>query len=524
MAMTQKQALDVLKLGFNVFLTGAAGSGKTFVLNQYIDYLKKNSVRAGITASTGIAATHIGGMTIHSWAGIGVKDSLSQHDIDKITSVPANLKRIREAKVLIIDEVSMLHGSRLDSVDEVTRACKEASKPFGGLQVVLCGDLFQLPPVTRRGEDVDWVFNSRGWLDLRLKVCYLSEQHRQDDSTLLDLLNSIRSSDLNSGHYELLNERIEQEPSFKDETLTKLYTHNVDVEMINQQSLEHIDLPAKNYQMTSKGSKRNTEILASNCLAPQELELKIGAEVMFVANNFAEGYANGTRGRVLDFDDDDQPIVITTDGATITPAPHTWQYHDGEKVRAEVTQVPLRLAWAITVHKSQGMSLDKAEIDLSKAFEPGMGYVALSRVKTMEGLYIKSANNRALEVHPIISRYDNVLQTQSGLVADALDSMPVTDLEQKHKHVKNKLSDSIDLEYDTALFEELRLWRKRTADENSVPAFVILADKTIKAISAKKPSSTSELSNIEGIGPKKLELYGSEILRAVSKYSVGKNK
>ena len=191
--MRQKEALDILKLGKNVYLTGAAGSGKTHVLNEYISYLHKHRVPVGITASTGVAATHIGGTTIHSWAGIGIDSELSDYDIEKLTKKAYLKKRIMGVHVLIIDEVSMLDAERLDLVDRVCRMFREPFVPFGGLQVVLSGDLFQLPPISRAGEeDIEFVDASRAWNDLDLHVCYLNEQHRQGDTAYLSVLNAIR--------------------------------------------------------------------------------------------------------------------------------------------------------------------------------------------------------------------------------------------------------------------------------------------------------------------------------------------
>src|ERR1035437_1380900 len=191
--MTQKEALDILKMGRNVFLTGEAGSGKTFVLNEYINYLKSRAVTVAVTASTGIAATHLGGQTIHSWSGLGVRDSLSDRDIDDMMQKAYLYKRFDQTKVLILDEVSMLHHFRLDMLEWLCRQFKRNEKSFGGMQVILCGDFFQLPPVTR-GEifESQFAFQATSWQDAGFSVCYLTEQHRQNDSQYLSILNEIR--------------------------------------------------------------------------------------------------------------------------------------------------------------------------------------------------------------------------------------------------------------------------------------------------------------------------------------------
>jgi len=195
--MTQGTALDILKLGYSVYLTGAAGSGKTYVLNQYIDYLEKNEVDIGITASTGIAATHMGGVTIHSWTGLGIRDRLTEQDLSNLTEKQYLAKRFEKVKVLIIDEVSMMHHFRLDMVDELLRAFKASPLPFGGIQVILCGDFFQLPPISRKGEAPSrFIYHSKVWREARFKICYLEEQHRQTDDESLRILNDIRNDEV----------------------------------------------------------------------------------------------------------------------------------------------------------------------------------------------------------------------------------------------------------------------------------------------------------------------------------------
>lgn len=510
--MLQSEALDIMKLGHNVYLTGAAGSGKTHVLNQYIKYLRDNNIVVGVTASTGIAATHMNGMTIHAWAGLGAGDTI---DVERIMARSTIKKRMATTRVLIIDEVSMLDGHVLDAVDAIARACKDQTKPFGGLQVVLSGDLFQLPPVTRSGEPF-FVFNSEAWRSMGLKICYLQEQHRQDDSNLLGILNAIRSNSVDEAHFEELSERIRSAPA--DEDIIKLYTHNAHVDGINKAELDKLQTETKTYHMTSSGRQSAVESLTNRCLAPEQLVLKLGSEVMFVANNPAMQFYNGTLGKVVDFNDDGKP-VIETKQRLITVDKHTWTTQDGDKTIAEVTQLPLRLAWAITIHKSQGMSLDAAEIDLSKSFEPGMGYVALSRVRSIEGLYIKGINNVAMMVNPQIIELDVKLKARSGQAVAGLKMIDKKTVEQHHQTVRRALrpeEDKLLETYDEAIFKKLKVWRTKLATAQSAPAYVILPDKTLKLIAAILPKDTQELSRINGIGTQKLEKYSADILELVN--------
>ena len=372
--MRQSQALKLMMDGKSIFLTGAPGAGKTYVLNEFIRLAKKKGKNVAVTASTGIAATHIGGSTIHSWSGLGILDVLSQYDLARLSGRSNLVKRYNATDVLVIDEVSMLHGHRLDMINLLAKKIRMNEQPFGGLQVVLVGDLFQLPPVTRGSDAADFAHQSSAWQELDPVICYLTEQHRQAvGDTLLDLLAAMRSGEVHELHEAALRDRLGRGAA-EDVTVTRLYAHNVDVDAINQRYLKAIDLPAKSYTMEAKGAATKREQLMKSVLAPEVLELKRGAEVMFVANSQKGWFVNGTRGMVADFVDD-MPLVVTTGGKEILVEPHSWSLEEDGRVKAEVTQLPLRLAWAITIHKSQGMSLDAAEIDLSRSFTPGMGYV-----------------------------------------------------------------------------------------------------------------------------------------------------
>ena len=415
--MTQAEALAILKTGVNVFLTGEPGSGKTHIVNAYVQYLRERGVEPAITASTGIAATHIGGYTIHSWSGVGVKRDISDYDIEMLLSKEKTARRIIDAKILIIDEISMLDATILASVDRVLRALRRRplmeEEPFGGLQVVFVGDFFQLPPVPERGEKSVFAFASDSWRAANPVVCYLSEQHRQEDPLLLDLLLSMRRGAIGGDHRNHLRARIGVLP--EKEVVTRLYTHNADVDRLNQDELIKIDGKEHRYEMQSQGNRTLVEALKNHCLSPQTLVLKEGAKVMFTRNNFDAGYVNGTLGTVRGFDDGGLPIIETRSGRTILVDTIDWTIQDGNKVLAKITQIPLRLAWAITVHKSQGMSLDAAIIDLGAAFEYGQGYVALSRVRSLDGLFLERMSEQALMLHPQVVRKDEEFHKRSDL-------------------------------------------------------------------------------------------------------------
>lgn len=442
--MTQAQALSIMKTGVNVYLTGSAGSGKTYLLNQYINYLREHSIPVAITASTGIAATHMNGMTIHGWAGIGIKEFLSPYDLEMLEEKSYLWDRFDKARVLIIDEVSMLHAHRLDMVDAVCRKFKRNDKPFGGLQVILCGDFFQLPPINKSGnaETKDMVMQSAAWTAMNPAVCYLTEQHRQDDQVFTDLLNAIRDNELDDAHYDTIASRMNASLSLNMKP-TKLYTHNKNVDEENNAELAELEEKEKIFHMTSTGKDTIVEILKKSCLAHEELRLKIGAEVMFIKNNFEEGYANGTRGKVVGFTEYGLPSVRLLNGKVINVSTGSWAIEENGKAKASVEQIPLRLAWAITIHKSQGMSLDSAEIDLSNAFSYGMGYVALSRVRTLGGIRLVGFKPEALRVDPNVILFDKKLREESNHNIELFGKLAADEQEKLEHEFINKMGGTI---------------------------------------------------------------------------------
>lgn len=498
--MRQLQALGIMMAGKSVFLTGAPGAGKTYVLNDFIRLAKAAGKNVAVTASTGIAATHIGGTTIHSWSGLGILDFLSQHDLDRLAGKANLVKRYNATDVLIIDEVSMLHGHRLDMLNAVAKRLRQNTAPFGGMQVILVGDLFQLPPISRSGETIDFVHLSAAWEELGLAICYLTEQHRVEaGDTLLDLLEAMRRGEVHELHELALQDRLRVRPA-EDVVITRLYSHNADVDTINQKHLQALTTEQKTYTMFSTGGQTKREQLMKSVLAPEELVLKKGAEVMFVANNFAAGYVNGTRGVVIDFDGA-TPVVVIGSGKEVRVEQHSWKLEEDGRVRAEVSQLPLRLAWAITIHKSQGMSLDAAHIDLSRSFSPGMGYVALSRVRSMDGIFLGGVNQMALAMHPIIFAYDQELREVSGALAAISADYAIS-----------AAQDDLQQELNEALLAKLKAWRTAQASAQRIPPYMVAHDTVLRELAQRRPQTTQALLAVKGMGAMKVEKYGADLL------------
>ncbi|MFA5878231.1 MAG: PIF1 family DEAD/DEAH box helicase [Candidatus Staskawiczbacteria bacterium] len=429
--MTQEEALSAMKMGYNVFLTGPPGSGKTFLLNRYILYLKKKDIAVSITASTGIAATHMGGTTLHSWSGLGIREEVGDDEVKYIADKGYLRKRIKNTNVLIIDEISMIKASQFEAVNKICQYVRRNPRPFGGIQVICSGDFFQLPPVEREGREVKFVVESNIWKKMDMKICYLLEQYRTKDKKLHKLLDHIRDNEIDKSKAILFAAQKKAKPL--QDVPTKLYTHNVDVDSINNSELAKISGKEYTYQMTGRGHEVVVAALKKSCLAPEMLVLKKDAQVMFIKNNFEAGYVNGTQGKIVGFVGDGLPIVKTRDGKRITVKTADWTIEEENSVVAGISQIPLRLAWAITVHKSQGMNLDSAEIDLSRCFLEGMGYVALSRIRSLEGLKLVGINNLAFCVNPRALELDKDFRKSSKKSLIELNKMSAAAIGKRQK-------------------------------------------------------------------------------------------
>lgn len=429
MDLTQKQQeiLDAVHSKRNVLVTGPAGCGKSYVIQAVIKQYNKS---CAATAMTGIAATLLPfGKTLHSWGGIG----LAKGDEEEILSKVRRNKKIREqwqtVELLIIDEVSMLTAELFEKLDYVARKVRKSDKFFGGIQLLLCGDFCQLPPVGSS----EYCFQSELFMDNI--DCYLLDKifRQQHDATFQEILNDLRFGVLSTEHRELLKGRIVSSPGEKDGIIpTQLFPTNVEVNNINEKELQKLldtgneskvygaitkvcepdgkILPSKNPLY-----KKAIELLEKSYMTENELKLCVGAQVMLVYNlSVEEGLANGSRGVVTGFLKGN-PVVRFLNGIERAILVHEFT---SELSFATVSrqQIPLKLAWAITIHKSQGLTLDYVVTNLRSVFIPSQIYVSLSRVKNLEGLFLTGINFGRVGCDPVVKEFYEQLQRNAGTV------------------------------------------------------------------------------------------------------------
>lgn len=396
----QYSVVEAFEKGRNIFVTGSAGSGKSYLLN----FLKRNYSKSGlqITASTGIAAVNIGGSTIYSWAGIGLANLPVERIVENLFSPKFSRirRRIIQARALAIDEISMIPASVLEILDQVFRQVRQNDVPMGGIQMLFFGDFLQLPPINNNSRSANFCFQSHLWRELDLEVFDLKEIFRQSNKKLVTILNNLRLGSLSDDDKKILQSRIGIKDNNSAIRPTILTTHNLKVEKINAQELQKIAQPQFSYEAKYYGNENKIEFLKKNCIAATNLNLKVGAQVMMTKNTYQkDGIINGSLGIIRNFSPRKKyPIVEFSNGKILTIAVEEWlieKYDETTKmlkIEAGVIQIPLILAWAMTIHKSQGLTLDKISCDLSDVFSPGQAYVALSRARSLEGIFIENIN------------------------------------------------------------------------------------------------------------------------------------
>ena len=386
--------------GDNCFLTGAGGTGKSTQLRAFIaDLAVGHKRRVSITAPTGVAALNVSGMTIHRFCGMLIgpaagqsnEDYFAQLERDPRRSILAGFNRVRRCEVLVIDEISMLPGRQFEFVEFLFRRLRGRDEPFGGCQVIVTGDFLQLPPVrTGETERYDWAFQSPAWVAAGFRTFVLEKVRRQDEPAFVRALAEFRVGHVWGDTARILQSRVRGNPPA---TMPRLFTHNVQVDKWNGFQLSELPGDEAILHAEQSGPELQREFLTRNLLTPATLYLKPGALVMFTVNKNEAGrteplFVNGQIGTV-EAVEPDAVLVRAKEGGCIRVERFTWRYDSNDDDSASFSQFPLRLAWAMTIHKAQGLTLDSAYLDIRAAREPGQAYVAVSRVRTLAGLNFK---------------------------------------------------------------------------------------------------------------------------------------
>lgn len=396
----------------NIFFTGNAGTGKSTLLNFFKQALPKYTTF--ITAATGLAACHIGGTTVHSFVGAGLAKGDIQQCVKMIRRRRDRVKRWKKARILIVDEVSMISGEFFDKMNLIGQAIRGNEEPFGGVQVILTGDFLQLPPITYKREG--YAFQAKTWRHCIDVICRLSTIFRQNDSKFVDLLNEVRLGDISDENVGILESRMNQPKPEEGVVETKLFSRKNDVQRYNNHHLQELDKDTEHrYTAEDWVENKSLESLLNAGQAQEVVSLRVGAHVMLIWNlDLDAGLCNGAQGIVTEFregtDGEMYPYVHFQNDEKRIIEPLEWKIErEGKKVAAR-KQIPLMLAWAVTIHKSQGMTLDHASIALGTVFENGQAYVALSRVRSLEGLRLTSFHPDRVMANADAIKFDEQLK------------------------------------------------------------------------------------------------------------------
>lgn len=432
----QENAFKLFKEKQNVFITGPGGSGKTYLIKLFYDYAISNNKNIQVCALTGCAAVLLNckATTIHSWSGIGLATGFSNNIIKKAVNNKYIKKRWKDTDILIIDEISMMSNKVFNILNEIAKQIRKNDKPFGGIQVILSGDFYQLPPVNKQfcnKEDFDieqtqFCFESKYWKQVIDNVIELTYIFRQNDNTLVKILNQIRVGKLTKSSYKKLLECVEKKDLNKEIKATILFPVKKNVTIINNHEFNKLKTEIKTFDIkiefddtkidnsvTSREKEFEATYLINNIMAEKQVNLRVGTQVMCIANidnqndDITNPIVNGSQGVIIDFKNN-LPLVKFNNNTERLINFHTWR---SEKIDAlSVSQIPLIYSWAITIHKAQGVSLDKAFIDIgSNIFECGQTYVALSRIKSFEGLYLKNIDLNKIKINKKVYNFYNNL-------------------------------------------------------------------------------------------------------------------
>lgn len=404
----QENALELLRSGENVFLTGGAGSGKSFLIRAFMRELDNKQMP--ILASTGAAAVLLGGRTFHSFFGLGIMEGGVDATYERAVKDPRLMSRLRRIEGVIIDEISMISGSALMLAEALSQRARESKLPWGGMRVIVVGDFAQLPPVTQTGKR-DWCFLNEAWTNSGFQNCILSHNQRVQDDHFLDVLSDVRHGKVSPRVKEFLDsQKKHHDPNHPG---TRLFPRKLQSEQFNQAKLDEIPEEAVSIDTIYFGSEKHIEILMKNAPVPQQLVLKVGCQVLFLQNDPQKRWVNGTRGVVREIHPD-KIIVEKQNRREVQVDKSSFSIQDSEgNVTASAIQFPLTLGYATTIHKSQGATLDDLWCDLSSLWEPGHAYVALSRLRSAEGLHLINWNPKSIIVDPQVIQFYQQLEVRN---------------------------------------------------------------------------------------------------------------
>lgn len=419
----QQRAIDLVLNGQNVFITGSAGTGKSAVIQEIVKRLRDKKRRVYICAPTGIAACNIGGSTVHSFAGIGTGVLTIEKLVERVNKYPIARERWLTAHVLIIDEISMLSRDLFEKLEAIARMVRWCPKPFGGIQMIFSGDFYQLPPVSN---DINrFCFESEKWSLVVPNTVVLTQIFRQRDEQFAKFLNEARTGQVSDEFDAILAKKVceyhmrgahkeacehARDSNHGAPTIlpTILYPTNNKVNVYNEEKLRELNKPIKTFIAQDMGQQK----LLENLVVPQCLEICEGAQVILLCN-LTPDLVNGSRGVVVQCEP--EPVVKFTGDNVVTLSPYTWeQRSEQNKLLARRVQIPLKLAWALSIHKSQGMSIDNLEVDIGHSFEYGQSYVALSRATSLDTLHVQLYSRENMKADPKVKAYYSTLSSNAS--------------------------------------------------------------------------------------------------------------